>query len=220
MLWIKNHQLLTCSLSLVAVFFLSLFLGPSLSCSAVSYTVTYTADYHPDLYVWGQSGTNYTDLGSPILSFQPMYVEYTVNSTYTGFYSSPGANGYGILTKFQGTGYNLSPLLMFYFQDTHISMDLSFMWDRSTQDYGLILKPSQRSTLFESYNGVQSITFTFYDTIPEGCPDPDPCPEIPETPYGDKLDKIYNAIMIGSGTMLVIYFFFAIYSMFFGGLKQ
>ena len=70
-----------------------------------------------------------------------------------------------------------------------------------------------------TYGTFTSLTLTFYDSVPVPVPCPD-CPEIPDTPYGDILDKIYHAILIGSATLLVIYFFFAIYSMFFGGLKK
>lgn len=43
------------------------------------------------------------------------------------------------------------------------------------------------------------------------CPDPEPCPEIPENPYDQKLDNITQAIYIASATLLVIYFFYCIY---------
>lgn len=62
-----------------------------------------------------------------------------------------------------------------------------------------------------------SLTLTFYDSfplVPCTCPT---CPDIPENPYDDKLDKIYNAIIIGSATMLVIYFFYVMYSWYMGG---
>lgn len=69
------------------------------------------------------------------------------------------------------------------------------------------------------WSNISSITFTFYDYNPassEPCPD---CPEIPELPYGEKLDHLTAAIIFVPATMLVIYFMFAIYSMFFRGLK-
>lgn len=66
---------------------------------------------------------------------------------------------------------------------------------------------------------ISSITYTFYDYNPasnEPCPD---CPEIPVLPYGEKFDRLTAAIIFVPATLLVIYFMFAIYSMFFRGLK-
>lgn len=63
------------------------------------------------------------------------------------------------------------------------------------------------------------VSMTFYDVLPgvsEPCPE---CPVVPDNPYDDKLDSINRSILIVSATALVIYFFFAIYSMFFGGIR-
>lgn len=70
-----------------------------------------------------------------------------------------------------------------------------------------------------NFQYVSSWSITFYDYNPasfEPCPE---CPEQPDLPYGEKLDRLYYAVIIVSATMLVLYFMFAIYSMFFKGLK-
>lgn len=70
-----------------------------------------------------------------------------------------------------------------------------------------------------SWSYLSSYTITFYDFNPassEPCPE---CPEQPDLPYGEKLDRLYYAVIIVSATLLVLYFMFAIYSMFFKGLK-
>lgn len=67
--------------------------------------------------------------------------------------------------------------------------------------------------------GWNTVDITFYDSDPfasEPCPE---CPPVPDLPYGEKLDKLTNAVIIVAATMLVLYFFFAIYNMFFKGLK-
>lgn len=74
----------------------------------------------------------------------------------------------------------------------------------------------QNASRFPNYS---SLVITFYDFNPassEPCPE---CPEQPDLPYGEKLDRLYYAVIIVSATMLVLYFMFAIYSMFFKGLK-
>ena len=44
-------------------------------------------------------------------------------------------------------------------------------------------------------------------------------PQVSETPYDDKFDKIIQAIYVCAGTMLVIYFFYCIYRMIIKGVK-
>lgn len=60
------------------------------------------------------------------------------------------------------------------------------------------------------------VSMTFYDVLPGESVS---CPPIPDNPYDDKLDSINRSILIVSATALVIYFFYAIYSMFFGGIR-
>ena len=57
--------------------------------------------------------------------------------------------------------------------------------------------------------------YTFYDFVPDfdcDCPTPDPCPEIPENPYDDKLDALIKAVYYVPAVLLVIYFFYVMYS--------
>lgn len=193
MLWIKNHRLMTLSLLLVFVCsLLSLFgfVSPSF---ATSQSFTYDSVNNPI--------PSY--LNPDTIGFNPHYYEISGSTDLTGFN----------LVYYTRCGY--------YSGDNPATLitNGSFYEFRSATCYldnlNFVFFPTSRLSSF-----TYSITLTFYDDFPdnsEPCPD---CPEIPDTPYGDKLDKIYNAIMIAAGTMLVIYFFFAIYSMFFGGLKR
>lgn len=208
MLWIKNHQLLTCSLSLAAVFFLSLLLGPSLSCSAVSQSYVLDSSSFSSLtYLCFDDQANYphcSDFNFLVVDFNQVLPDSTPN------FQMP-------YIQFNISG-NKSSYLQYDFMSNYSVFSLDFI-NNSSNYYAIFINSSSLrngSNLPSNW----SLTLTFYDVLPSDCPEVVPCPEIPDTPYGDKLDKIYNAIMIGSGTMLVIYFFFAIYSMFFGGLKR
>lgn len=67
-----------------------------------------------------------------------------------------------------------------------------------------------------------SVTITLTETDPSGdsdcpvCPEPEepePCPVIPDNPYDEKLDNITLAIYTCGAVVLVIYFFYCIYRM-------
>lgn len=195
MLWIKNHQPLSLLLFSVVAFFLFFLLGPSLSCSAASQSYEFTTNPGRNYVYW--------DFSNNTLGFIPTY--YKVENLTTGTCSN--TTYYGVVSVVYNNG-NFSDSASFW-----INPDCSFL------GIGSIMSNASQ-LMFMSYSFPTGFRLTLYDYDPslgEPCPD---CPEVPDTPYGDKLDKIYNAIMIGSATLLVIYFFFAIYSMFFGGLKR
>lgn len=57
-------------------------------------------------------------------------------------------------------------------------------------------------------------TITLTDSIGGSCSqpdDPEPCPVVPDTPYGDQLNNITMAIYTCGGILLVLYFFYCIY---------
>ena len=62
--------------------------------------------------------------------------------------------------------------------------------------------------------------YTFYDSVPDfdcDCPTPEPCSEVPENPYDDKLDKLTKAIYYVPAVIIVIYFFYVMFSWYNGG---
>lgn len=72
-------------------------------------------------------------------------------------------------------------------------------------------------SLSTSYWGsTYDITFTFYDSVSAfkvcNCPTPDPCPEVPDNPYDDKLDALIKAVYYVPAVLLVIYFFYVMFS--------
>lgn len=72
----------------------------------------------------------------------------------------------------------------------------------------LILQPS--------YWGTYSVTITFYDELPIG--EPEPCPDCPEVPDDSQtLLDIKKAVLYIPATLLVIYFFYVMYSWYIGG---
>lgn len=75
-----------------------------------------------------------------------------------------------------------------------------------------------RIFLVSSVSGSVDLTFTYADSLdeffggdPTPCPDPVPCPPIPENPYDQKLEDIKRAIIIVGAVPLVIYFFVCVY---------
>lgn len=59
-----------------------------------------------------------------------------------------------------------------------------------------------------------NVTFTLTNTLGESCSEPEepePCPVVPDTPYGDQLNNITMAIYTCGGILLVLYFFYCIY---------
>ena len=67
--------------------------------------------------------------------------------------------------------------------------------------------------------GSDSMTLTFYDynpIVPQDCPE---CPPIPETQYGDVLDKIYKAILFVPAMAFVLYLFYILFAWYVGGRK-
>ena len=216
MLCLKKHHLVLI-LSLLALFAVP-FLCSSGSVSAVSQSIVFdsSSDLSNNSLIYQDSNATYQ--GSPLLSFKPVYVEIKFTDTYNYDYYYCGPNGYGVLSIFQGTGYNFTPVVCFHSGLT-FSISFDYLWNYSTHNMGLMIRPNQFSNLFSQ--GLTSITYTFYDSLPSTDCDPCPdCPPIPETPYGDILNKIYIAILAVSATALCIYFFYAFYNMFFGGIKR
>lgn len=208
MVWIKSHQVLSYFLFSLVAFCLFFLLGPSSSCSAASQSITITYSdinsYNDSFYVW-YKGDTASESRQSILSFRPVYVEIT------------GVNEGGSAQALQ-LGYrsvNSNAVFLAYGGHMSVSLDLTSFSTDYAGDY--VLGSNRSNLMYYIDRDGRSLTFTFYDSVPEGCPEPDPCPEIPETPYGDKLDKIYNAIMIGSATLLVIYFFFIMFKWYLGG---
>lgn len=204
MAWIKSHQVLSYFLFSLVAFFLFFLLGPSSSCSAASFDFTPTPD---TIY-------SITDLG---LDFTPHFIKYTVSSSNFSFYH------FYIETSDNQTSNN--PFNS-NFDNTIFSHNYSPFGNSATSYSGVITIPYYPNLTpvfrFRRINSsiTYNVTFTFLDTLdcPDcDCPDCPDCPEVPDTPYGDKLDKIYHAILIGSATMLVIYFFFIMFKWYLGG---
>lgn len=208
MRWTKSHQVLNYSLFLSVAFFLFLLLGPSSSCSAVSqsYTITYQdiQEYTDSYWVW-YKGSSATESRSAILDFRPVYVEYT--------YTSEGG---GSTTNVLQIGYNAvnsNTNILAYGGAYNFNIDFSHLVDIYGGSFVLDTYKNQLR-YFVDREG-RSVTFTFYDTIPEGCPDPDPCPEIPDD--SQTLLDIKKAVLYIPATLLVIYFFYVMYSWYIGG---
>ena len=196
MKWIKTHKSLT---FMVLSFVLSL--GFSLiffadSSYAASQSFDFTSNPGRNYVFWDSSNNS--------LGFTPTFVK--VENISTGTCSGSQQSFYGIISAFYYTNFSDSATAW-------LNSDCSFVLTMS-------LMPTLNSLKFMSYSFPVSFRLTLYDSDPtesQPCPS---CPEIPETPYGDKLDKIYTAILVGSGTILFIYFMFCMYQMFFGGLKK
>lgn len=59
-----------------------------------------------------------------------------------------------------------------------------------------------------------TVTLSENNPLTGSCPEPEepePCPVVPETPYGDQLNNITLAIYTCGGILLVLYFFYCIY---------
>lgn len=74
--------------------------------------------------------------------------------------------------------------------------------------------PSSYNYLQFGSDGIPSsflpVTFTLTNSL-SSCPDPEPCPVVPDTPYRDQLNNITMAIYTCGGILLVLYFFYCIY---------
>lgn len=183
--------------------------------SSYSLTINSQSDFSSDILVYQDSSA--TMSGTPLLNFAPVYVE--IEQKTTGFSSSMyrycGSNGYGILTNGQGSGFNFTPVDCIHTLTTFSAFNISAWWTSSYHNYILLIRPSQFSSLANYPDNY--IKYTFYDSLPDSdCPE---CPPIPTNPYDDKLDSINRSILIVSATALVIYFFYSIYGMFFGGVR-
>lgn len=200
MLWIKNHRPLSLLLFSAVAFFLFFLLGPSLSCSAASYTYTPVVN--------SVEAFDFTNV-----PFTPHFVRFDIQQVSGATFQQCNANIGVSNNAYPSSPFNLNFTNYICISNIRDNFNGSFV---CPVDSGWVYKIEP---IFPAnFNSI--VTMTLLDSLePEQEPCPD-CPEVPETPYGDKLDKIYNAIMIGSATLLVIYFFFAIYSMFFGGLKR
>lgn len=144
-------------------------------------------------------------------SFTPSYVvfdfDYTNASTFQQINSS-----IGVSTNTTGSPFNTN------FGDTFCQLVLRSTYKPSSL---ICMVDPSITTVYRIYPTFSDqfrvgVSMTFYDVLPGNC---DPCPEQPDLPYGEKLDRLYYAVIIVSATMLVLYFMFAIYSMFFKGLK-
>lgn len=97
------------------------------------------------------------------------------------------------------------------------SIPLNLFQNGGVISFGSALPASQALRFsFQNFSGNYSdISFTLTDTLPTGsCPepeDPEPCPVVPDTPYGDQLNNITLAIYTCGGILLVLYFFYCIY---------
>lgn len=200
MLWIRNHQPLSLLLFSSVAFCLFFLLGPSSTCLAASYSYTPV--------VGSVESFDFTNV-----PFTPHFVRFDVVEAPNATFQQRNAN-IGV----SNNDYSSNPF------SNNFTNNICILNIRNSFN-GSFVCPIDSGWVYKiegvfPANFNSTVTMTLLDSLdPEQEPCPD-CPEIPETPYGDKLDKIYNAIMIGSATLLVIYFFFAIYSMFFGGLKK
>ena len=148
------------------------------------------------------------------LSFIPNYVVFDLDySAANSFQKINAAYQVGSNTSGNPFNYNFDDSFCSYtIRITNLLTQLICSFDASKAPVYRInpIFPNQFSV---------GVTMTFFDVLPgesEPCPD---CPEIPELPYGEKLDHLTAAIIFVPATMLVLYFMFAIYSMFFRGLK-
>lgn len=209
MLWLRSHRVLTYSLfSFLAFCLLSLF-GLSSSCSAVSQSFVYDSSNIPNSnqLVWQGSSGSLTD--TPLIDFTPVYVEVFV-SDFPYYYSYNGSNSYGALSNGQYGGANIKLLIPFN-TGVKYSLDLTSLVSDSTMEVWIRFGQF-RSNIVNNVGS--SITYIFYDSLPEGCPEPDPCPDIPDD--SQTLVDIKNAIIYIPAVMLVIYFFFIMFSWYVG----
>lgn len=129
--------------------------------------------------------------------------QYKYLKVETSGYPSTGYSesvNFRLRNEYSGAGSNWNFLLFYKTMPVIISLNMP-----DNFQYG-VLSFMNSGTLKES------LTFTLMEDY-QDCPEVEPCPEVPENPYDDKLDKIIQAIYVVAGTLLVIYFFYCIYRM-------
>lgn len=188
MVWVKSHQVLSYFLFSLVAFCLFFLLGPVSTCSAVSQSIDYSSNPGRNTVVYDSSNNT--------LGFIPTYLR--VTNLVTGSCSS--SLWYNVFTLKKGSSTETVPIMF----DSTCVFDVTYF-----------VTPELTQVIYSSNSFPPGqLRFTFYDSNPF---ESSPCPEIPETPYGDILDKIYHAILISSATMLVIYFFFIMFKWYLGG---
>lgn len=197
MVWIKSHQVLSYFLFSLVAFCLFFLLGPSSSCSAASYTYTPV--------VGSVQSFDFTNV-----PFIPHFVRFDIEQVPNATLQQRNAD-IGV----SNNDYPSSPF------STAFSNVICSMSIRNSFS-GSFVCPIESGWVYRinpifPANFNSTVTMTLLDSLdPEQEPCPD-CPEIPETQYGEILDKIYHAILIASATMLVIYFFFIMFKWYLGG---
>ena len=198
-LW-KNYSLLL----FLAFGFVSLFFFSN-SCSATSQSITLTNNdvnsYTDDFYVW-YKGDSATESRQSVLSFRPLYVEIT----------GVESGGSTLALQLGYKGVNTNTVFLAYAGRMKVSLDLSSFSSAYAGSY--VIGSSRNDLRYYLDRDGRSLTFTFYDSVPEGCPEPDPCPDIPED--SQTLLDIKNAILYIPAMMIVIYFFFIMFSWYLG----
>lgn len=201
MLW-KNHRVLIYSLfSFLAFCLLSLF-GLSSSCSAISQSYVLDSSSFSSLtYLCFDDQANYpncSDFNFLVVDFNQVLSDSTPN------FQMP-------YIQFNISG-NKSSYLQYDFMSNYSVFSLDFI-NNSSNYYAIFINSSSLrngSNLPSNW----SLTLTFYDVLPSDCPEVVPCPPIPDD--SKTLVDIKNAIIYIPAVMLVIYFFFIMFSWYVG----
>ena len=187
---------------------------------------------------FGSSQDSYATSGSCTLTFthnnsstsSAVYLSSCKSGSWDGFYIKPITISYSLSA---GSPSSLDLKYIYQARATFFSLSilggLQSLSDYDISSYTFYTLPNywkqlvyntsnssssssnQLYTVFNtSVSGSVSVTYLYTDDL-SSCPEPDPCPPIPENPYDDKLDSIKTAIYSCGASLFVIYFFVCVY---------
>lgn len=159
-------------------------------------------------------------LSSPTYAVSDLVKEFPAGSSVSsGTHMFPSCESVSCLSQYKYLivesdfySWSCSNTLYFFYSDSGTKY-FNYSCTSTFSIYSINFKPNlQYITISQLPNNNYAWKFTLTDDY-QSCPEPEPCPVVPDHPYDDKFDNIEKAIYVCGAILIMLYFFYCIYRM-------